>query len=313
MTFAVPLALLLLVPAAGLLLARLGERRPAHAVADLGPLAAAARGTWRTRLRRLPDVLLAVAIVLLVLAVARPREGLAVTVLPEEGIDIVAVVDVSSSMGQAASARESRLVAARRVLDEFAGTLQGDRLGLVAFQSRAIAMSPLTSDVTAIQRRIDQLEPGLVLDGTAIGLGIMEGLALLEDSPARSRVIVLLTDGQNNAGDIEPFDAARVAEAIGVRVYTVGFGGSGPIGGLGGVDAPELERLAEVTGGAYFDARTTEDLEAAYAEIGQLERSRIGEREFVSYREFGPWLALAAAGVLLLDTGLRSTWLRRQP
>ncbi|MEX2372450.1 MAG: VWA domain-containing protein, partial [Dehalococcoidia bacterium] len=195
----------------------------------------------------------------------------------------------------------------------FAGTLQGDRLGLVAFQSRAIAMSPLTSDVTAIQRRIDQLEPGLVLDGTAIGLGIMEGLALLEDSPARSRVIVLLTDGQNNAGDIEPFDAARVAEAVGVRVYTVGFGGSGPIGGLGGVDAPELERLAEVTGGAYFDARTTEDLEAAYAEIGQLERSRIGEREFVSYREFGPWLALAAAGVLLLDTGLRSTWLRRQP
>lgn len=307
--FGAPLVLLALVPALGILGAQFMQQRPAAVVADTGPLVAAARPTVRTRLRRLPDVLRALAILLLLLAAARPREGLALTTLPEEGIDIVAVVDVSSSMSQAASEDESRLQAARRVLDEFAETLEGDRLGLVAFQSRALTLSPLTNDVQAIQRRIEDLGPGLIEDGTAIGLGIAEGLTLLEDSQARSRVVVLLTDGENNAGEIEPFAAARVAEALDVRLYTIGL--TGP--GSRDIDVPAMEEMAGLTGGAFFDARTPEELEAAYAEIGALERSRVGEREFIAWREYGPWLAFAAAGLVLVDVGLRSTWLRRQP
>ena len=307
--FATPLVLLAVVPAVGILASLFLQERPAAVVADAGPLAAASAATLRTRLRRLPDVIRAFAILLLILAAARPREGLAVTSLPEEGIDIVAVVDVSSSMSQSASAEETRLQAARRVLDDFAGTLEGDRLGLVAFQARALTLSPLTNDVDAIQRRIDGLGPGLIEDGTAIGLGITEGVSLLEDSQARSRVIVLLTDGENNAGEIEPFAAARVAQALGVRVYTIGFAGPGSQD----VDVPALQEMADLTDGAYFDARTPEDLEEAYTEIGALERSRIGEREFIAWREYGPWLAFVAAGLVLGELLLRSTWLRRHP
>lgn len=307
--FAAPLVLLAIIPAIGILGAQFVQERPAAVIADSGPLAAAARATLRTRLRWLPDVIRALAILLLVLAAARPREGLALTTLPEEGIDIVAVMDVSSSMSQAASPEETRLQAARRVLDEFAETLEGDRLGLVAFQSRALTLSPLTNDVEAIQRRIEGLGPGLVEDGTAIGLGIAEGVSLLEDSQARSRVVVLLTDGENNAGEIEPFAAARVAEALGIRIYTIGL--TGP--GARDVDIPALQELAELTDGAFFDARTPEQLEAAYDEIGALERSRVGEREFIAWREYGPWLAFLAAGLVLTETTLRATWLRRQP
>jgi Ca-activated chloride channel family protein len=306
--FGAPLVLLGIIPVIAILAAQVLQERPAVAVADMGPLAAASRTTLRLRLRWLPDVIRALAIVLLVLAAARPREGLALTTLPEEGIDIVAVVDVSSSMSQAASPQETRLQAARRVLDEFAETLQGDRLGLVAFQARALTLSPLTSDVDAIQRRIDELGPGLVEDGTAIGLGITEGLSLLEDSRARSRVLVLLTDGENNAGEVEPFAAARVAEALGIRMYTIGLTGPGAVG----IDVPALEEMAEITGGAFFDAQTPAELEAAYDEVGALERSRVGEREFIAWREYGPWLAFLAAGLVLGDTLLRATWLRRQ-
>jgi len=307
--FGAPLVLFGIVPVIAILAAQVLQERPAVAVADMGPLAAAARTTLRTRFRWLPDVIRALAILLLVLAAARPREGLALTTLPEEGIDIVAVMDVSSSMSQAASPQETRLQAARRVLDEFAETLQGDRLGLVAFQSRALTLSPLTSDVDAIQRRIEELGPGLVPDGTAIGLGITEGLSLLEDSQARSRVLVLLTDGENNAGEVEPFAAARVAEALEIRIYTIGLTGPGAVG----IDVPALEEMAEITGGAYFDAQTPAELEAAYEEIGALERSRVGEREFIAWREYGPWLAFLAAGLVLGDTLLRATWLRRNP
>lgn len=307
--FGTPLLLLGMVPVLAMLGAQMLQERPATAVADAGPLVAASRTTLRTRLRWLPDAVRALAIVLLVLAAARPREGLAVTALPEEGIDIVAVVDVSSSMSEAASPQETRLQAARRVLAEFSDTLEGDRLGLVAFQARALTLSPLTSDVEAIQRRIDDLAPGLIADGTAIGLGITEGVSLLEDSRARSRVVVLLTDGENNAGEIDPFAAARVAQALDIRIYTIGLAGPGAVG----IDLPALEEMAEITGGAFFDAKTPTELEAAYEAIGALERSRVGEREFVAWREYGPWLAYLAAALILGDVLLRSTWLRRQP
>ncbi len=305
---------LLAIPAIALLLLPqlfAGASRPVLLVADLNPLHAAARHTWRIRLRWLPAVLRALAIVLLIIAIARPREGLAETLLPEEGIDVIVSADISSSMYQRVPGGRTRVEALRDVLYEFVDEMDQGRIGLVAFQSRAIALSPLTSDHRAISDRIEQLEPGLVPDGTAIGLGIAEALNLLQDSPALSRVVVLLTDGQNNTGEIEPMTAARMAEALGIRVYTIGFHSGMAM--FEEVDQAGLSQLAELTGARYFNATSEQELSDAYREIAELETSFLGERQFTTYREFGPWFAAAAVAVLIIDGLLRVTWFRRQP
>jgi Ca-activated chloride channel family protein len=261
-------------------------------------------------LRALPTVLRWLAIALLIVAFARPREGLAVTTVPEEGIDVVITVDVSSSMTTVIAPDTSRISAAREVVGEFVATLSGDRVGLVVFQARALTLSPLTLDRIAILRRISALQPGLLEDGTAIGLGVSEALSLLRESPAPSRVVVLLTDGDNNAGDVDPLVAARLAEVLGVRLYTIGF-----IGGRGTsqIDVLTLSQMATSTGGRYFDASTQDELSAAYDEIGELERSRVGERRFTSFRELAPPLIAGALALLAIECGLRASWLRRYP
>lgn len=293
-----------------LALVRARQPRGGLWVAAAAPALAAARRTWRVRLRGLPTLLHVAALALLVFALARPRQGLAVSLIPTEGIDVVVALDVSSSMTErVAGTQETKLGAAQRVVREFAEGLEGDRVGLVIFQSRALTMSPLTVDQRAIARSVGQLRSGLLPDGTAIGLGLAESLNLLRDSPARSRVVVLLTDGQNNGGDITPPDAAAIGKALGIRVYTIGFGAGRP----GSVDSESLRGIAEATGGRYFDANTAGQLGEAYAEIGRLERSTVGERRFTRYVEFAPLLAGVVAGLLVLEVTLRSTWLRRHP
>jgi Ca-activated chloride channel family protein len=311
-SFATPV-LLLLFPAAAIAAAIGGvlrRRGPALLVADASPLRAAARPTWRLRLRRLPTVLRWLAIALLVVAIARPREGLAVTTLPEEGIDIVVTVDVSSSMTTPIGPGATRLSAARTVVDDFVRGLTGDRVGLVVFQSRALTLSPLTLDRAAIAQRLDALQPGLLEDGTAIGLGVAEALNLLRDSPAQSRVVVLLTDGDNNAGEVEPLTAARLATALDVRLYTIGFV-AGPGSSL--LDVRTLREMAESTDGRYYDASTQEQLAAAYDDIGRLERSRVGERRFIRFRELASPLIAGALALLAVEYALRAGWLRRYP
>jgi Ca-activated chloride channel family protein len=261
-------------------------------------------------MRWLPSALRWLAVALIVVALARPREGLAVTTIPEEGIDVVVTVDVSSSMTTSLGPGVTRISAARSVVSDFIDSLSGDRIGLVTFQSRALTLSPLTLDKGAIKQRVASLKPGLLPDGTAIGMGVSEALTLLRDSAAKSRVVVLLTDGQNNSGEIDPLTAAQLAKALGVRIYTIGFTGN-----FGGdtVDRTMLRNMAEPTGGRYFDASTEEDLAAAYREIGDLERSRVGERTFTSFRELAPPLIAVALGLLVVEVVLRSTWLRRYP
>ena len=262
------------------------------------------------RLRSLPLILRALGIALVIVAFARPRQGLTVTSIPSEGIDAVLAVDVSSSMtAQLANGRSTRLQAAQTVVGDFVKSLNGDRVGLVIFQARALTLSPLTADLQAIQARISALAPGLLSDGTAIGLGLSEAITLIKDSPARSRVVVVLTDGENNAGSITPEQAARVAQALGVRVYTIGFLGTNG----SGVDQQGLSKIAEATGARYYNAQTQDDLAKAYDEISNLERSKIGERRFTTFREFAPAIAAAAVALLVADALLRSTWLRTQP
>ena len=318
MTFATP-ALLLLLPAVAvpLVLRWLRvSRRPALAFADFSAihLAADGRATWRLRILALPDLLRAVAVAMLIVALARPQEGLAITLLPEEGIDIVVALDTSSSMEHRTSNFVTRLEAARTVVEDFVFGLQGDRVGLVVFQSRALVLSPLTLHHDALTRAVRAVRSDLLPDGTAIGLGVSEALNLLRDSPARSRVVVLLTDGQNNAGEVEPLDAAQIARALDIRVYTIGFRADDPLTpNVGGIDEITLRRIASVTGAAYYDASTERELAEAYSAIGELERSRVGERRFTSFREFAPWLAAAALALITVEVTLRATVLRRYP
>ena len=315
MSFANPWLLALLPLGVALLGWRWWSRpaRPALALADLGALRAAVRPSWRLRLRWLPTALRVAALVLLIVAVARPQRGLAVTTVPEEGIDVVVTLDISGSMRQRATLRErtTKLLAAKVAIDEFVQELAGDRVGLVTFQSTALLMSPLTLDRVALARQVWSLEPGLVADGTAIGLGLSEAVNLLRDSPARSRVIVLLTDGENNAGEVPPLQAARIAEALDIRVYTIGFHGA--TRSTSGVDVRLLQQIASTTGGAYYDASSPDEVEQAYESVRTLERSRVGERQFTEFEELAPRLAIAAILLLLAEAGLRSTLLRRYP
>jgi len=316
MTFASP-ALLWLLPVvlAVALLQVARRRRPADlAIGSLDAIREASQPTWRLRLRWVPQALRWAAVALAVVALARPREGLAVTQVPSEGIDIVIALDVSSSMTTSTRTvpGATRLSEAQDVVSAFVESLTGDRVGLVIFQSRALALSPLTHDVTAIQRRVDGLAPGLIDDGTAIGLGLSEALTLVEDSPAASRVVVLLTDGQNNAGAITPEVATQLADALDVRVYTIGFL-SGAFSGQVQVNEVSLRAIARSTGAEYYNARSREELAQAYADIGDLERSRVGERRFVAFREYAPWFLFGALGLLLGESALRATWLRRYP
>lgn len=316
MTFASPLLLWLLPVVALLAVLQIARRRrPADlAIGSLDAIREVNRPTWRLRLRWLPAALRWAAVALAVVALARPREGLAVTQVPSEGIDIVIALDVSSSMTTPTRGEPgaTRLSEAQDVVNAFVETLEGDRVGLVIFQSRALALSPLTHDVTAIQRRVDGLAPGLIDDGTAIGLGLSEAVSLVEDSPARSRVVVLLTDGQNNAGAIQPEIAAQLAAALDVRVYTIGFL-SGAFQGQIQVNEVSLRAIAQSTDAEYYNARSREELAEAYADIGELERSRVGERRFIAFREYAPWFLLGALGLLLGESALRATWLRRYP
>jgi len=226
---------------------------------------------------------------------------------------IVVLCDISGSMRQRATLRErtTKLLAAKVAIDEFVQELAGDRVGLVTFQSTALLMSPLTLDRVALARQVWSLEPGLVADGTAIGLGLSEAVNLLRDSPARSRVIVLLTDGENNAGEVPPLQAARIAEALDIRVYTIGFHGA--TRSTSGVDVRLLQQIASTTGGAYYDASSPDEVEQAYESVRTLERSRVGERQFTEFEELAPRLAIAAILLLLAEAGLRSTLLRRYP
>ncbi|MGE0228395.1 MAG: VWA domain-containing protein [Dehalococcoidia bacterium] len=319
MSFGTPW-LLFLLPLAALIPLwrwRRPPARPVLAVADLGQLAVAAQGSWswRLRLRWLPAALRIAAVALVIVALARPQRGLAVTTIPEEGIDIVLALDVSGSMSERTQPAGGglglpRIEAAKAVIAEFADTLRGDRAGFVIFQGRSLVMSPLTLDLEALQRTVADTESGLLPDGTAIGLGLSEALNLLRESEARSRIVVLLTDGQNNAGDVEPLQAAQLAKALDIRVYTIGFTRGR---GSGEVDEAVLRRIATDTEGTYHDASTQEELAAAYEAIGDLERSRIAERRFTRYEEFAPWLAAAALGLLVTESVLRATVWRRFP
>ena len=316
MHFADPWLLLLALVAVPLVIARWRRTPPVIAVPFALGLGDAPAG-WRVRARRLLPLLRIAAILLLVVGLARPRIGEAETLVPAEGVDIALAVDVSSSMAtNPFSNNNTRLDSVKEVLRGFIASRENDRVGLVAFQREALPLAPLTLDYDALDTIVADLGSDLLPDGTGIGVGIAGALSMLEESGASSRIVILLTDGRHNADSISPDEAAEIAAALRIRVYTIGVvedrdrpSGFSPTT----IDADLLAFIADHTGGTYFEAATPEDLAEVYDEIASLETSRVGDETFARHSELGLWLIAAGAVLLLGELGLGRTWLRRTP
>ena len=278
--------------------------------------------TVRYYLRHLPFALRAAAFALLVVALARPQDVEQNVRTNTEGIDIMLAIDVSGSM-LARDFKPDRITAAKEV----AGSFIADRIGLVAFAGEAFTQSPLTTDQSTLQTLLARIRSGLIEDGTAIGNGLATAINRLRESDAKSKVIILLTDGVNNQGQIAPMTAAEIAKAQGIRVYTIGVGTEGmapyPAIDMFGnltfvnqkveIDEKVLKAISDMTGGRYFRATDKEKLKAVYDEINQLEKSKIEVMEHISYHELFLTWALAALGLLFTEFLLSNLVLKRIP
>ena len=285
------------------------------------------RGTrsWKNFLRPLLFVFRALTLCCLIVALARPQTRNDEQLVNGEGIDIVLCLDISGSM-LAQDFTPNRMDAAKNVASEFIANRPTDRIGLVIFSGEAFTMCPLTTDRSVLLSQLSQVHSGLLEDGTAIGSGLATGVDRLRNSPSKSKVIILLTDGENNGGLIDPNTAKEIAKSVGVRVYTIGMGTEGyapvPVQTPGGVvmqrekvniDEKLLTQIATETGGRYYRAKDNESLSNIYKEIDQLEKSKIEVSSIRRYTEqFFPF-ALAAAVFLFLELLLRWTLLRKFP
>ena len=316
--FAQPLwlLLLLLLPVWWLLARR---RRPAAIVFSRVPVLA--RGPRAGRgVARMLALLRNLALVAGIVALARPRSGARAETSTSEGINMVIAFDISSSMLAMDFQPQNRLEVARAKIKDFVRTRTSDRIGIVAFSGEALTQVPLTTDYPVVQLALDNLQPGQLEDGTAIGTAIATAANRLKDAPGKSRVMIVLTDGVNNRGSIDPRTAARAAAQFGIRIYGIGVGTEGmapvPVGrGLFGlryemqkveIDDVLLTDISRSTGGRYFRARDPAALTAITEQINALERSPVRSRTYVRYSELFRWplglmLALLAGELVLLS------------
>ncbi|MEA3477468.1 MAG: VWA domain-containing protein [Bacteroidota bacterium] len=265
------------------------------------------------------------AVALLILVLARPQSSLSRKDVSIEGIDIIMALDVSSSM-LAQDLRPDRLEAAKAVASDFIRGRPNDRVGLVIFSGETFTQSPLTTDHSIIENLFKDIKSGMIEDGTAIGDGLATSVSRLKESEAISKVVILITDGVNNAGSVDPISAAEIAKLYGVRIYTIGVGSMGtapyPVQTPFGIqyqnmevkiDEQLLQQVAEATEGRYFRATSNQKLEEIYREIDQLEKSKIDVTEFKKKNEEFLPLAIIAILLLLLEFLLRNTILRTIP
>ena len=278
--------------------------------------------TWKAYLRHLLFALKMAALTLLIVALARPQSSSTNSTSNIEGIDIVMAMDVSGSM-LARDLKPDRLTAAKRVASDFVEGRPGDRMGLVIFSGESFTQVPLTTDHVVMLNMLAEMKNGLIDDGTAIGDGLATAISRLKDSETISKVIILLTDGLNNAGSVDPYTAGEMAKLFGIRVYTIGVGSYGtapyPVQTPFGtqiqqmkveIDEKLLTQIANMTGGKYFRATSNQKLDEVYQEIDKLERSKIEVTEFRRlHEEFYPLVAWALA-LLLLEFLLRKTIFR---
>lgn len=281
--------------------------------------------TLKEKLQHLPFVLRIIALSAFIIALARPQTFSTGEDVYTEGIDIAMLLDISGSM-LAEDFKPNRLDAAKNVIDEFVAGRTTDKIGLVIFASQSFTQCPLTIDYAVLRNLLSEIKSGMIEDGTAIGTAIANGVNRLKDSDAKSKVIILLTDGVNNSGEIDPVTASQIAEKFGIRIYTVGVGTRGqapyPVQTPWGIryqnvpveiDEAVLTKVAETTGGKYFRATNNKKLKEIYEEIDQLEKTRV---EITSYRNarelFYGWVG-GGLLLLLMELGLVRTYLKGLP
>lgn len=272
-------------------------------------------------------VLRILAIVLLVLVLARPQSRSSWKDVKTEGIDIVMALDISGSM-LAKDLKPNRLEAAKEVAQDFIDSRPNDRIGLVIFSGESFTQCPLTTDHAVIKNLFAGIQTGMVKDGTAIGNGLATSVSRVKDSKAKSKVVILLTDGVNNQGSVAPLTAAEIAKAFGVRVYTIGVGTIGkalaPVGMYPdgsyeygyvdvNIDEKTLAEIGEMTGGKYFRATDNEKLREIYQEIDRLEKTIFEEKNFTNKAEHFLPFAIAAAILLLIEFLLKNSVFRSTP
>jgi Ca-activated chloride channel homolog len=325
--FAYPLVFVLLLLPVGLyLIPALAHWRPNALTMRYSDtrLLSGLKTSWRIRLRHLPDVLRLLAWILLVVALARPQTGRSEEIIRGEGVDIVLALDISSSMAAIDFEPQNRLEAAKTVIGDFIDGREFDRVGLVVFARTAYHQVPLTLNYQVVKRLLGEVrlvtdlrQPGgLQLDGTAIGLGLASSANMLRSSTAPSRVIILLTDGDNNAG-VDPIAAASAVATLGIRVYTIGMGAPGmmEIPGRDGTtltlesDLNEeiLQEIARIGNGLYFRADDTGGLRRIYEQIDRLERADVERVIFVPWHDRAMWLLVATLALLTTERTLRRT------
>lgn len=331
MRFANPwiLLLLLALPVLAWLRGRAGRQAAflyssVSLVKNIVGITRSARGAMLLRLRWL-------ALALFILALARPQIGEGHAKIHASGIDIVIVMDVSGSMAaedfELKGEPASRLAMSKDVIERFVRKRINDRIGLVAFGGRAYIAAPLTLDHDFLLQNLERISIGSIEDGTAIGSGLSAALNRLRELKAKSKVVILMTDGQNNAGKVPPLTAAEAAEALKVRVYTIGVGTRGvarvPYINVFGqkayveqkvdIDEETLQNIAKKTAGKYFRAENTAGMRKIYEEIDQLEKTEAEVKKFERYRELFDWFVMAGLSLLLLEIILANTVWRKLP
>lgn len=299
-------------------------RRPHLRVSDIRYWKAGGKSVL-SYLRHAPMLLRTVALSMIIIAIARPRSSSKMDKIDTEGIDIVLAMDVSTSM-LARDFTPDRISAAKDIAIEFISQRPSDRIGIVVFAGESYTQCPLTTDRATLINLMKEIQTGLIEDGTAIGNGLATAVARMQGSDAKSRVVILLTDGVNNRGEITPQTAADIAKTYGIRVYTIGVGANGtapyPVITPWGVQMQDVEveidedllkGIAETTGGRYFRATDNTKLSEIYSEINKMEKARTTIDSFPVYKELFVDFALVALICLLLEVVFNAFILKRLP
>lgn len=280
---------------------------------------------YKNYLLHVPFILRIIALILVIIVLARPQTTNNWQQSEIEGIDIMLAIDVSTSM-LAEDLKPNRLEAAKEVAAEFVNGRPSDNIGITLFAGESFTQCPLTVDHAVLLNLIKDIKCGIIEDGTAVGMGIANAITRLKDSKAKSKVIILLTDGTNNRGDISPLTAAEMAKSFGIRVYTIGVGTNGtapypyPVGGTVQyinvpveIDEKTLTQIAGITEGNYFRATSNSKLKEVYEEIDKLEKTKLNVKQYSKRQEEYQLFALAAFFCVLLEILLRNSVLKKIP
>jgi Ca-activated chloride channel family protein len=317
--------LLLLLPVLAWYIFKQYQADASLQISDLQRLVKSSEKLSTKLLFHTPFLLRFLAITLLIIVVARPTLSNSIRNETTEGIDIVLAMDISGTM-LAEDLRPNRLEAAKRVATEFIVERPNDNIGLVVFAGESFTQCPLTTDHAVLVNLFSGIKYGIIEDGTAIGMGLANAVSRIKDSKAKSKVVILLTDGSNNAGEIAPLTAAEIAKTFGVRVYTIGVGTRGmaryPVQTPVGIryqdmpvdiDEDMLRQIANMTGGRYFRATDNENLKAIYTEIDQMEKTKIAVKEYKKKTEIYLPFAVVAFLLLVAELILKNTILKKLP